>query len=95
MLEEVRNEIKKVDEKIIEDIAQRMRLAEKIFDIKKRLGRDIYDEKQTKKVLNRVERYAAAKKLSSDDVKKIFEILIKMSIDKQRELNRKEKIKKK
>lgn len=95
MLEEVRDEIKKVDEKIIEHIAQRMELAEKIFDIKKQLGRDIYDETQTKSVLNRVEAHATSKKLPVSDAKKIFEILIKMSIDRQRELNKRAAGKKK
>ncbi len=85
-LEEVRAEVEKIDEQIIELIAMRNKLAEEILAAKKEAKVEINDPEQVEKVLKRAVDNARAKKLDARAVKRIFEILVEMNIRRQKEL---------
>jgi len=84
-LEQVRAEIANVDSHIIRLIAQRQELAKKVAAIKVRDGIAIHDGKQSQKVLASVFDRAVESKIDPVAAQKIFEILIAMSEERQRE----------
>ena len=84
-LDHVRNEIAKVDREIISLIAKRQELAKRVAAIKIREGIAIHDGKQSHKVLASVFDRAVESKIDPVAVQKIFEILIAMSEERQRE----------
>ena len=84
-LDAVRNEIREVDEKIIDLIAERQRLAAEIARIKQENGLPIHDGPQRKVVLDRVFTYAVESRIDPISVRRIFEILIDMSEERQSE----------
>jgi len=85
-IDEVREEIRKIDDEIIQLIADRVKLAEKVLMAKKKNNLDINDERQNEIVLKRVEDLAVKNDLDVSLVKDIFEKLIEMNIKKQYEL---------
>jgi chorismate mutase len=87
-LEEVRAEVEKIDEQIIELIAMRTKLAEEILAAKREAKVEIDDPEQVKKVLRRAVDKAKARKLDARAVERIFEVLVEMNIHKQKELMR-------
>ena len=87
MLKDVREKIQKIDDQIIELIAQRTGLAEKILDAKKRENMEIDDDEQNRIVLKRAVEAATEHGMDVGAVKRIYGILIKMSIERQRELS--------
>jgi len=84
-IETIRQEINTVDAHIIRLIAQRQALAGKIARIKIHGGMPIHDTQRTTKVLEDVFNQAAESKIDPVAVQKIFEILIAMSEERQRE----------
>lgn len=84
-LEQVRAEIANVDSQIIRLIAQRQELAKKVAAIKIRDGIAIHDSRQSHKVLESVFNSAVESRIDPVAVQKIFEILISMSEERQRE----------
>lgn len=86
-LKEVREKIQKIDDQIIELIAKRIELAEDVLEEKKKEGMDIDDEEQREVVLNRMVEAATEHNLDAGAVKQIYEILIEMSVERQRELS--------
>jgi chorismate mutase len=86
-IEEVRDDIKKVDMEIIKLLARRMELVGMILDEKKRHGLPINDSLQNEQVVKRAMERATELGLDTGAVKDIFLHIIQMSIDKQRELS--------
>lgn len=84
-LETVRAEITRVDREIIRLIAQRQELAGKIAKIKVDTGIPIHDENRAADVLGAAFEQAVECKIDPVSVQKIFETLIAMSEDRQRE----------
>jgi len=84
-LDTVRTEISEVDTQIIRLIAQRQQLAGKIAQIKIEKKRPIHDQHQTAKVLESVFLQAVESRIDPVAVQKIFEMLIAMSEERQRE----------
>ncbi len=84
-LDHVRGEISKLDREIIALIAKRQELAGKVAEIKIREGIAIHDGKQSQKVLATVFDRAVESRIDPVAVQKIFEILIAMSEERQRE----------
>ncbi len=84
-LETVRAEITRVDREIIRLIAQRQELAGKIAKIKVHTGIPIHDENRAADVLGAAFEQAVECKIDPVSVQKIFETLIAMSEDRQRE----------
>ncbi len=86
-LEEVRTEIADIDYEIVDLIHKRVDLAEKVLEAKQKDVMKINDTSQNHVVLDRAVGAATESNLDTGYVKEIFEILIKMSIARQRELS--------
>ncbi|MCQ1535831.1 chorismate mutase [Methanosarcina sp. KYL-1] len=86
-LEAVRKEIEVIDREILALINRRVNLAEKVLESKRINGTSINDRKQNEVVLNRAVNAATELNLDLGSVKAIFEILIRMSIERQKELS--------
>jgi len=84
-LEQVRAEISLVDTAIIRLIAKRQELADRVAEVKREGGIAIHDEKRTAVVLESVSRQAVDHTIDPVAVRKIFEILIAMSEERQRQ----------
>ncbi len=86
-LREIRAKIEKLDSAILGLIEQRTELAKNVLDAKKAEGKPINDVEQNKIVLDRVSNAAMERGLDGEEVKRIFEILIQMNIERQHELS--------
>ncbi|TGC08372.1 chorismate mutase [Methanolobus halotolerans] len=86
-INEVRTEIEKIDHEIIELIHRRVGLAEKVLESKQKEGMQINDRGQNHVVLDRAVYAATEKNLDTSSIKEIFEILIRMNIERQHELS--------
>ncbi len=84
-LDTARAEISRVDTEIIRLIAQRQKLAGKIAQIKIAHSLPIHDENRASDVLELVFDQAVESRIDPVSVQKIFEILITMSEERQRE----------
>ncbi len=85
-LEEHRKEIAEIDRKIIKLIDERVLISKKVFEAKRSEGREISDPEQEKLVLGRAMDLATELGLDAGAIRDIFQILIKMSLQKQNEL---------
>ena len=85
-LEEHRKEIAEIDERIIRLIDERLSISKKVFEAKRSMGRQISDPDQERRVLGRVTDLATELGLDAGEVREIFRVLIRMSIQKQLEL---------
>lgn len=85
-LREVREEIDQIDKEIIALVLKRTRLAGKVLKEKRVEDQQVNDEVQNQIVLNRAAEYATELNLDVGEVKNIFKILIRMNIEKQKEL---------
>jgi chorismate mutase len=86
-LEAVRKEIEEIDMEILSLIGRRVNLAEKVLESKRINGKSINDHKQNEIVISRALNAATELNLDVGFVKAIFEILIRMSIERQNELS--------
>ena len=84
-LDELRGQILEIDEKIIVLIAERQQLAGRLAPLKQAQGLPIHDEIQKARVLDRVFDIAVESSIDPTKVQEIFEILIAMSEERQRE----------
>lgn len=85
-LEEHRKEIAEIDGKIVRLIDERVSISKKVFLAKRSEGREISDPEQEKLVLGRAMDIAAELGIDAGAIRDIFQILIKMSLQKQNEL---------
>ena len=86
-LEAVREKIEKIDMEILTLIDKRVNMAEKVLESKRINGTSINDHKQNEIVISRALNIATELNLDPGSVKAIFEILIRMSIERQNELS--------
>ena len=86
-LSQIRNEIKVIDEDIIKLIEKRTNLAKDVLEAKKHDNKPINDDTQNQAVIGRVTNVATECGLDAGEVKNIFKVLIKMSIERQHELS--------
>lgn len=86
-LEDVRREIEEIDREILALIDRRVNLAERVLESKRINGASINDQKQNEVVINRALNAATELNLDLGSIKAIFEILIRMSIERQNELS--------
>lgn len=86
-IEDVRRKIASIDEQVIELIAQRVELAEDVLHYKHQKNMSINDENQNIVVIERSIAAATEHNLDTAAVKEIFEILIRMNIERQHELS--------
>jgi chorismate mutase len=85
-LAEHRREIEEIDSEIIHLIARRLQEAKKVFLAKRAAGLEISDPEQETLVFRRAMDSATELGLDAGAVRDIFEILIVMSLEKQKEL---------
>ena len=83
---EHRKEIEAIDEQIIRLIDQRNKMAKNIFEAKTQEGLQIGDPEQERLVLGRAMDLATELNLDAGALREIFNILIRMSLQKQHEL---------
>ncbi|MCK4929391.1 MAG: chorismate mutase [Methanosarcinales archaeon] len=86
-LSQIRTEIEAIDKDIITLIEKRTNLAKYVLEAKKHDGKPINDEGQNKAVMERVANIATECGLDAGEVKNVFKVLIKMSIERQHELS--------
>jgi chorismate mutase len=86
-LEAVREKIEEIDMEILSLIDRRVNMAEKVLESKRINGTSINDHKQNEIVISRALNAATELNLDLGSVKAIFEILIRMSIERQYELS--------
>jgi len=86
-LAEHRREIEEIDERIIRLIDQRIDVSKKIFEAKRSEGKPISDPERERQVLGRAMDRATELCLDAGAIRDIFEILIRMSVQKQQELH--------
>ena len=86
-LEEISSKIENLDNEILNLIYQRTNMAKEVLDTKRKEGKAINDAEQEKTVINNITDIATEKGLDSESIKNIFEILIKMNVDRQHELS--------
>ena len=86
-LREIRAKIEKIDVQILSLIEQRTALAKDVLDAKKAASMQINDIEQNKMVLERAANSATERGLDGESVKRVFEILIKMNIERQHEMS--------
>jgi chorismate mutase len=84
-LEKVRAEISRIDADIIRLIARRQELAGKVAQIKIASGIPIHDQNRAGEVLESAFNQAVELRIDAVSVQKIFEQLIAMSEERQRE----------
>jgi chorismate mutase-like protein len=75
-LEKKRKEINLIDQKLLNLLNQRLRLALEIGKIKKEIGKKIYDPKREKEVLDRLKQKNKGP-LKEEDLEKIFTAIMK------------------
>ncbi|MEM2929975.1 MAG: prephenate dehydratase [Thermoproteota archaeon] len=78
-LEELRRMIDMVDEKLVDVLSDRVRLAKKAGCVKKRLGAPMVDEKREKEVYGHVLKKASEKGLDPALVEKVFDLIVSHS----------------
>jgi chorismate mutase len=86
-LAEHRKQIEEIDENIIKLIDQRIAISKKIFEAKMSEGKPISDPEREKQVLGKATDLATELNLDAGAVRDIFEILIRMSVQKQHEMH--------
>ena len=86
MIEDVREEIREIDEQIIKLVAMRRNVAEKILEAKLVDKIKINDEEQKRTVLKRVRKMARENNLDENAIGDIFKILIEINTKRQYEL---------
>ncbi|HIE31480.1 MAG TPA: chorismate mutase [Methanosarcinales archaeon] len=86
-LSDARKKIEELDKSIIKLIAERTGLAGTVLELKRAEGKGIEDKDQNHVVVNRAIDFATELNLDTGSIKQIFEILIKMNIERQHELS--------
>ncbi|MBP1908731.1 chorismate mutase [Methanolobus bombayensis] len=86
-IKEVRTEIEQIDSEIMQLIHKRVGMAAKVLEAKKQEHISINDSAQNSVVLDRAADAAIEMNLDVSAVKEIFNILIKMNIERQHELS--------
>jgi chorismate mutase len=84
-LDELREEIRTIDQEIVELIAQRTYVADSIAEVKRQQGLPTTDESQEEAVMERAGENAEQFDVDANLVKAIFRLLIELNKVEQRE----------
>jgi chorismate mutase len=76
-LKKKRKEIDLIDQKLLILLNQRLRIAQKIGKIKKKMGKKIYDPEREKEILEKL-KIKNKRPMKEEDLKKVFNIIIKV-----------------
>lgn len=80
-LDDWRKQIDDLDEKILASLAKRISIVRKIGNFKKKSGLDLLDEKRWQEVLKSRLVKAESLNLSTDVIKKLYDLIHKYSLD--------------
>lgn len=84
-LEELREETRRIDQQLLELIAKRTAMSHAITELKRKSGKELYDEGHIREVLQMVRDYAKKNRLHSKSLQQIFDILIEMRMHQELE----------
>jgi chorismate mutase len=82
-LEDLRGRINEVDARIVEALAERMRIVKLIREIKNKEGKPLLDPVREKEVIEKVRRKAGMLSLDPEVAESIFRVIILASIREQ------------
>ena len=83
-IEQLREEIDKIDESLIKLLSKRKKAVKKIASIKKKLDRPIVDNHREQQIIDRLKKTAKEKNLDEGLVVSLYRIIIKNSRDEQK-----------
>ena len=81
MLEDLRQNIDDIDEKLVDLLARRIEIVKKIGEFKKQNNLPVLDKNRFDKVLEKVENKAIQQGLSPDFLKEIYKIIHRYSCE--------------
>ena len=81
----LRNEINRLNEEILEKIRERVRVALRIGEVKKRHGVPVVDRAREEVVLNHVESLAADHGLNPEGLRRVFREIIDLCVKAEEE----------
>lgn len=81
---ELRQMIKEIDQNIIENIAVRMEIADKLAEAKKEAGQIYWDESKEKEVIARYHELCEDVNLTEEEARKIAEVILSISKERQK-----------
>ncbi|MDD7424255.1 MAG: chorismate mutase [Candidatus Methanomethylophilaceae archaeon] len=82
--DELRGMIEDIDQTIIENIATRMEIADKLAEAKKKEGQRYWDESKEKEVQNRYHELCEEVGLSEEEARKIADAILTISRERQK-----------
>ena len=82
--EELREMIEEIDQAIIENIAMRMEIADKLAEAKKESAQKYWDENKEKEVINRYLELCEEVNLTEAEARKIAEVILHISKERQK-----------
>lgn len=82
--EELREMIEEIDQAIIENIAMRMEIADKLAEAKKQSGQKYWDENVEKEVVRRYLELCEEVQLTESEARKIAEVILHISKERQK-----------
>lgn len=84
-VEALRVEINRLNQEIVERLAQRVRVATKIGEVKKRHGKPIVDRSQEAKVLEQAQRLASENRIDPEGVERVIKEIIRLCTEAELE----------
>ena len=83
-IEQLRKEIDKIDNSIVDLLSKRKKAIKEIALIKKKLGKPIVDENRERQMVERLKRLAKEKGLNENFIASLYKIMIKNSREEQK-----------
>ena len=83
-IEQLREEIDKVDAEIINLLSRRKKAVQKIALFKKKLDKPIVDNRREQQIIKRLKRIAKGKNLDDGLIVSLYRVIIKNSRDEQK-----------
>jgi len=81
-----RNEINKINEEIILKLKQRVEVAKKIAEIKKKYGKQIIDSGREQLVISQARNQGLEHGLNPEGVERIFQEIIKLCVEVEKKI---------
>ncbi len=82
--DELRGMIEEIDQTIIENIATRMEIADKLAEAKKKEGKLYWDDSKEMEVINRYHELCEEVGLTEEEARRIADVILHISKERQR-----------
>ena len=82
--DELRGMIEEIDQTIIENIATRMEIADKLAEAKKKEGKLYWDESKEQEVIRRYHELCEEVGMSEEEARRIADVILHISKERQR-----------